>query len=206
MRISAVVTTNIAGKESIVKDRAIIISFAVSLLAVISGTLIYIFAESLIFDEILNIFTRFSTDFTAKTKTEIFSGIILSHIPYVFLVAIFGMTSIGVYLVSVVSFIKISGISIVNAYLYSSFGLKGIEYAALVFLPAKFILIFSVIYLMHTAMNNSIYINRLTKGERVQENSGISYLIKVIAAVILLIIASITEGVLATSFSSLFEF
>ncbi len=206
MKISAVISSDIIKREGIFKDKTLFINFLVLAFALVSGTVLYLSFENYLTGEIWEAFTGFSVDFSSKSKIEVFSGLLLSHIPYIILMIVFGTSSVGFIFSSATSFIKTAGLGIITAYLYSCFGLKGLEYSMLVFLPGKFIMLFSILFMMNTCMNNSLYISKLVKGECNKENSSNLFAVKFATAVILFILSSLTDCLLAVSFSSLFSF
>ncbi len=206
MKISAVIYPDIIKKDRLAKDKFLLLSFTVVALALVAGTVLYVFTEDYLTGEIWDTFTKFFVDFTSKTKIEVFSGMILAHLPYIMLMIIFGTSSVGYGFIVGLSFVKATGLGVLSAYLYSSFGLKGIEYALLVFFPGKFVLILSMLFLMHFCLNNSLYVCKLTKGECRAENNSTIYAVKVITAILLLVLSSLVDGFLAVSFSSLFSF
>ncbi len=206
MNIRAFVSSDIIQREGIFKDKVNMLNFTVIALALISGTVLYALTDGSYSNEIWDFFKAFSFDFSSKSKVEVFSGIIISHLPYIILMIIFGSSSIGYNFIALISFVKVAGIGMLSTYLYSSFGLKGIEYAVLIFFPGKFIMIFSILFLMHSCINNSLHIRKLTRGEYGTEKSNNIYTVKVASAVLLFLISSFIDCILSVSFSSLFVF
>lgn len=206
MKINAVISSDIIKRNGFFKDKIQIFCFLVLSSALITGTILYVLSEEYLTEDMFRYFTGFYLDFSSKTTLEVFSGIILSHLPYVLLMIVFGTSSVGCYFVAAISFIKASGMGLISAYLYSSFGLKGIEYALLIFFPGKFLMIFSILFIMHSGINNALYVKGLTKGEYRAEKSSNLYAVKAVTAVLLFILSSLVDCFLAVSFSSLFVF
>lgn len=206
MRISAVFSSDIINKERFIKDKILLFSFVVIAAGIISGIILFVFANNLFGNEISDMFSDYFTDLSDKTKIEIFTGMLVSSLPYVILMILFGTSAYGTAVIAIISFIKVIGLGILSSFLYSSYALKGIEYSFLVFFPGKFILILSVLFMMNTCINNSLEINRVLKGERKAENSSLNYSVKVITAVIMFIISSAIDCLMTVSFSSLFSF
>ncbi len=206
MKINAIITSDIIKKDGIFKDRILLINSLVITFGIITGTLFYTISEDYLAGEIWESFVKFNIDFTAKTKTEVLSGLIMGHLPYVFMMILFGTSAVGIYFIAPLAFIKSSGLGLIVAYLYSSFGLKGVEYALIIFLPGKFFVILSMLLLMHTSINYSAHIRGLIRGDSVKENSSTLYMFKVLTAVLMFILSAFVECFLIISFSSLFSF
>ncbi|MBE6774743.1 MAG: hypothetical protein E7543_00960 [Ruminococcaceae bacterium] len=206
MKINAVISTDIIKKEKITENKISIINFSVLASAIVCGTLLYVFLKDYFADGIFKSFTSFFSDFSNKTNLEIISGIALSHLPYILLMMILGTSACGCAIIVIISFIKVAGLGILAAYFYSSFALKGIEYALLVFFPGKFVLILSVLFMMHFCTNNSLNIKSLIKGECRAENMDSLYNLKSVIAILLFILSSAIDGFTVVSFSSLFAF
>ena len=75
---------------------------------------------------------------------------LVSSLPYVILMILFGTSAYGTAVIAIISFIKVIGLGILSSFLYSSYALKGIEYSFLVFFPGKFTFILSVLFMMNT--------------------------------------------------------
>ncbi len=206
MKISAIISKDIIKTSDAMKDRLNIKVFSVIALALLSGTLLYILSENHLIEEMRDSFTNFYGQFTSKSKTEVFTGILLAHLPYVVLMIILGSSTVGYLLIPLLSYIKITGIGVLNSYLYSAFGLKGLEYSLLIFFPGKFLMLFSVIFLMQCCIDNSVSVKNIIKGESRVKKNGTYYLIRITVAVLLLALSALIDCILAVSFSSLFSF
>lgn len=206
MKVHTIISSDILKKDSIIKDKIYLISFSIIAVSFIFGTALYITAENSLTEEIFSCFTEFYSDFSHKTKLEVFSGILLSHLPYIMLVIILGTSAYGYGIIWIFSFIKASGLGILAAYFYTTFALEGIEYALLVFFPGKFFLILSMLFTMKCSADNSLYISRLIKGECRTENSSTLYSLKMVTAVLLFVLSSAIDCFTVVSFSSLFSF
>ena len=206
MKIRAVISTDIIKSGGFIKHKLQLLNPALLALALVSGTVLYVVSRDYLTGEIWECFTGFFLDFSSKTKLEVFSGMLLSHLPYLVLTIVFGTCSMGYILVITAAFVKIMGIGMIATYLYSSFGLQGIEYALLIFFPGKFLMIFSMLYLMDICTTNSLYIKSLTKGESIIKNSSNLYTVRTVTAVIVFTFSLLIDCFLAVSFSSLFSF
>ncbi len=206
MKISAVISKDIIKRSDIARNKLNFTVFIVIALALLSGTVLFVLSDKSLTEEISNSFFGFYSDFSSKSKAEIFTGILSAHIPYVILMIIFGKSSVGYTVIPVLSFTKIIGIGFLNTYLYSAFGLKGVEYSLLVFIPGKFLMLFSVIFLMQCCMENSLNMKNIVKGESRTENISGFYGARITVAVIILTLSSLIDCILTVSFSSLFSF
>ncbi len=206
MKISAVISKDIIKRSGMAKNKLNLTVFLVIALALLSGTVLFIISEKNLSKEIGDSFISFYSDFSSKTNGEIFTGMLSSHLPYVILMIILGKSSVGYAVIPVLSFTKIIGISFLNTYLYSVFGLKGVEYSLLIFIPGKFLMIFSVIFLMQCCMENSLNIKNILKGESRLENNSYFYWVRITVAVMILTLSSLVDCILTVSFSSLFSF
>ncbi len=206
MKINAVISPYIIKRSSEEKDRVQLINFAVIASALVFGTVAFIFGEDYLSEDMLKSFREFFLHFTQSTSLEIFTGLLLAHIPYIILMIVFGNSAYGLSFIIILSFIKITGLSMLNALIYSEYGLKGIEYALLVFFPGKFILILSVLIMMNFCIYNSMHVKGALKGEWKNKDSGTLYITKAVTAVLLFILSSVIDCFFTASFSSLFSF
>lgn len=206
MKISAVISKGAIKSEDSFRGRINIIVFLVVASAIISGTVLYILSENYLSDGIKESFNSFYSEFACGTKTEVFTGLFLSNLPFVVFAVILGSSSTGYLIIPIIGFIKIIGLGVVNTYLYSSFGLKGLEYSLLIFTPGKFLLIFSVIFLMQSCIDNSIKIKSVLKGESKTESYRTYYTVRIVFAAVMMLLSSLIDCILAVSFSKLFSF
>ncbi len=206
MKINTTISSEIIGKKMYLKNKTHIFCFIIIASAIITGTLSYINFEESFIDEIQRSFEVFSVEFISKTKFEIFSGVLLSHLPYIILMIVFGTSVFGSIFAVALSFIKGTGLGMLGAYIYSSFGLKGIEYAILVFFPGKFLLLLSMLFLLNFAVTESLYLNKLTKGEWQVEKDNMLYIMKITVSFIFIIFSALIDCFLVSAFSSLFTF
>ncbi len=208
MKISAVISPKMIKhkKRYVIYDKISLINFLILTTGLLSGVLIFVAAEEYLIGEIYENFIRFSTDFSSKTSLEILSGNIISHIPYIALLVIFGLSIYGTIPILLISLIKTMGLGLVSAYIYSTYSLKGIEYSIMVFFPGKLILIFSILILMHICVSSSIRIRQSVAGELQTKYSLSEYLAKVSIGILLYLLSSLTDCLAVVCFSSLFNF
>lgn len=206
MKINAVISPRVSVEPNGPKNKIQLLSFAVIASSVIIGTLIFILSEDYISCDILSEFEGYFSSLENKNTLEVFTGFLLSHIPYIMLMIVLGTCTYGTAFILILSFLKISGLSFLNAVIYSTFGLKGIEYSLLVSHPGKFVLLLSVLLMTEFCIENSQKINSRLKGESKKQDSNNLYALKVAAAVLLFIFSSLVDCFFTVSFSSLFSF
>lgn len=134
-------------KSALLNDRGLLFSFIAILFGLIFGTVLTVFFENGIKNEILSLFVSFNTEIADKSKMELFSGIILSGLLYFGAMFISGGNIFGKELSLIITAVKASGITAVIAFLYSQYALKGLEYCLLIFLPGKLIFMFGMLFM-----------------------------------------------------------
>lgn len=187
-------------------DKTAIISAAAIAFGIITGAMIYSVSNNTVFNEICDYFLSYATDFTHKNKPEIFSGIIISYVPYIIAMFILGTSIVGAVGTIALSTVKSMGIGLLFTYIYDAFSLKGIEYCLLILLPGKFILIFAMILLTQSCCMNSLAIRKSLSNF---ENGAVplqKYLLRSVVILLLFVLSSLADFLMLTSFSSLFDF
>ena len=185
------------------KDNRLLLSFLSIASGLVFGTVSYIFSSCLIKNELYKLFVDFSIIFSDKTYLEIFSGFALSGLAYFFLMFIVGGSIFGKLLCSFITFIKAVGISLVTTYLYCDYGLKGFEYALLVFFPGKIILLFAMLFMTKTCIESSILLTNVSEMNSVKIKN---YCLKMIVVFIFLLISWMVDLLYIVVFSGLFSF
>ena len=206
MKINTVISPRVSVEPTGPKNKIQLLSFASIASSVIIGTLIFILSEDYISSDILSEFEGYFSSLENKNTLEVFTGFLLSHIPYIMLMIVLSTCTYGTAFILILSFLKVSGLSILNAVIYSTFGLKGIEYSLLVSHPGKFVLLLSVLLMTEFCIENSQKINSRLKGESKQQDSNNLYALKIAVAVLLFIFSSLVDCFFTVSFSSLFSF
>ncbi len=208
MKISAVISPKIIKNSSkqMKYDKITLINFSVLAIGLALGVFVYISAKEYLTGEIWDYFINFTTDFSSKTSIEILSGILLSHLPYLLFMIILGTSIYGVIPAIIISVIKTMGLGLVISHIYSTYSLKGIEYTFMVFFPGKFVLLFSMMILMHVCINSSRKIQILSAGESQIKYSLTEYLTKVSFGALLMLFSSVIDCLAIVCFSSLFSF
>ena len=204
MKINAVIS-----KPSLNVDYAnktAIISAGIIVLGIISGTIIFILSDKTIGNELFDYFISYTTDFSNKNKPEVFSGLILSNIPYFIVTVILGVSIVGVYFVPLITFIKSVGIGMLITYIYQAFSLKGIEYCLLILFPGKFILIFAMILLTQNSLITSNNIRLSVNASKDRAVDINKYMLRTVFIVFIIMLSATVDFVTVISFSSLFVF
>ena len=207
MKVSAVITANKFRTDTVKNNPSgIIIVFLSVALGLICGCIVYAAADGSLFSPLGEYFISFATDFSNKNKPEIFSGLIVSDIPYFLAMLILGLSALGAAPALLLSFLKSAGIGAVATYLYSAYSLEGIEYCLLVLFPSNAVMLFAMLVFTHSCYITSVKINRQIRNKDEADvelqkyfvRSGLIYCVFVIAAVI--------RFLTIISFTSLFSF
>lgn len=205
MKINAVIAPKrIRLKNTeLLQNKSTIITFLLLVVAVVAGVLFYSLFNELLNENLCASFTAFSELVAEKSKPEIFSGLLLSIFIYLLLVFLFSTSVIGAPFIYILSFLKLMGLGAVVAYIYSAFGLKGIEYCLLVLLPGKFFLILAIMILTDSAVH-------LSRSIRLKDSDNvIEYKIIFARFILVFIIATLSvliDYATCIFFSSLFDF
>lgn len=193
-------------KNALLNDRGLLFSFLSILTGLIFGSVLTVFPDNGIKDEILSLFVSFNTEITDKSKIEIFSGIILSGLVYFGIMFFLGGNVFGKELSLIVTAIKASGITAVIAFLYSHYALKGLEYCLLVFLPGKIIFIFAMLFITKSCFDFS---KKLRHGA--SESADIKavtklYSLKAVFSLLIFMLSWIIDFLTLIIFTGLFDF
>ena len=207
MKVSAIITNP---SRDIVKtinvNRSTIQSASIIILGIICGVLLYVFNTETLSGDLFEYFISFTTDFSYKSKPEIFSGLMLSDLIYLIAMVIFGTCAVGTSAVICLSLINSMGIGMLTAYIYDSFALEGIEYCLIVLLPGKFLLILAMILLTQNCVITSklIWESANNKADRVVDFR--KYIMRILIITIIFFLSTLVDFITVTAFSSLFEF
>ena len=207
MRIGAVISAE-KFKLSPVKlnNPSAVISFLIIATGLVFGSLFYTFEGSLLKDELWNFFVSFSSDFSNKNKSEVLSGLLISNLPYICLMTVFGTCAVGTPAVLLLSFLKSAGLGALSSYIYGAYAVKGIEYCLLVFFPGKIIMLFAMLLLTQSCYNLSKDIFSSLKQEGIKKVNIEKYFLRTVLISVIFVISSLIEFLCVTSFSSLFSF
>lgn len=208
MKVNAVFLkpTKIKSEENFI-GTPLILSVIAVFAGLISGTLIYCFMKDSLSSEVLRLFISFFYDFSSKTKAEILSGLIVTVLPYIFLMFVFGLDLIGAPLSLIFTFFKSLAPTLLFSFLYREYGLKGAEYVFLVLAAGEMLSLFGILLVCSSSYRMSRELQALyngTKGEFPQEIR--SFLLKFSVGTGVIILGRIVTFMTITSFSSLFEF
>lgn len=184
------------------KNKNLILAFFSVLFGLILGIVAYIVSTNSEINKVFELFAVFNTDFSDKNNLEIFSGFVISGLPYVISMFIVGGSIFGKVLCLIFTSVKTMGLSIITSYLYCNAGLKGLEYALLVFFPGKTILIFSMLFLTVITMQMSqeiIYEDKKALSQKIKV-----YIFKFSVTFILFLLSWIIDLFCHNLFSDLF--
>jgi uncharacterized membrane protein SpoIIM required for sporulation len=182
------------------------ISFAVIILGIITGTIIFWLSEDVVFKELYDYFISYTTDFSDKNKPEIISGLILSNIPYYIFMLILGTSVVGIPGAICLTFVRSMGMGFIVTYIYDKFALKGIEFSLLVFLPGKFIMILAMILLTQSCLITSQTIRKSLVKHEDRVVPFHKFILRSLIIILLFMSASIMDFLTLNCFSTLFDF
>ncbi len=207
MKIGAVISAEKLKFSPVkINNPSALVSFSVIASGLVFGCLFYTFEGSLLKNELWNFFVSFSSDFSNKNKPEILSGLLISNMPYVCLMTVFGTCAVGTPAVFLLSFLKSAGLGALSSYIYSSYALEGIEYCLLIFFPGKIILLFAMLLLTQSCYTLSRDIFSALKQEGIKKVNMEKYFLRTVLITAIFSFSALIEFLCLTSFSSLFSF
>lgn len=192
--------------QSDFKRRTLILSVLSIALGITFGTIMFIFNDKYISNELLKFFIDFETDFSGKSFFEIFFGFLAVNLVYIILLVVFGSSAIGEIPIVLLTFIKSLGIGSLTSYLFGEYGIRGLEYYLLVFLPGKVVLIFAMVLLLQNSLLSSHQIRQTVKGIINDKIDIKLYLLRTALIILIFILASIVDASAIKLFSPLFSF
>lgn len=186
------------------------VSTVISCIPIVAGLLMgcifsYLF-ENQTGEKILSAFIDFATNHSNKSSAEIFSGIVLSLIPYFILMYFLGMSPRGKAAIFILTFLKSLGLSVVVTNIYFTYELKGIEYCLLVFFPGKIFLLFSMLLLTENCYATSKLIQQTIKNKNETKVDLLKYDFRNVFIAVIMLLSCVIEFVLIKAFSTLFVF
>ena len=207
MKINAVITARrIKMPENKFYNISAFISAIPIGMGIIFGCVVYLLFGEQIKGELWDFFISFTTEFIGKTKTEILTGLILSNVPYLLFMYLFGTNLRGTYLTFTLSFFKSFGLGLLSSYIFSTYALKGIEYCLLIFFPGKVLMIFSMLLLTDNCYNASLKLSDKVKEKNDSHIDLIRYDLRTIFISVLVVLSCVVDFVMIICFSTLFDF
>ena len=207
MKVSAVIRNPSRDLfNTINKNKSSVQSTAIIVLGIIFGVLLYVFNSESLTEDLFEYFISFTTDFSHKSKPEIFSGLLLPDLIYLIIMMILGTCVFGTPAVICFSLVNSMGLGMLMTYINDNFALKGIEYCVMIFLPGKFLLVLAMILLTQNSVVTSISIREsaCSKSDRVVDFK--KYTLRGIVVLAIILLSSLIDFLTITSFSSLFKF
>lgn len=189
-----------------VSDKSLLTAFFSVLSGLMSGSLVYAFDIFNNDNPIGEIFISFNTDFIGKTDIEVFSGITVSVLIYFMILFISGSSIFGRTMCIVTTLLKFAGIGALISHLYSSYGLKGLEYVLLIFFPGKLFLIFAAVLMTKCSFDMSNTVKN-GSGEKGSTASVMKlYYLKSLVFLSVFILSAAVDFFTIKIFSGLFDF
>lgn len=207
MKVSAVINANkLKNKKIDYKQPGMIVVFVCLTLGIVCGCIVYTVADNNLFSPLGKYFLSFATDFSNKNKPEIFSGLIISDLPYFIAMLVFGLSALGYIPVLLISFFKCAGIGAVATYLYTTYSLEGIEYCILILFPSYAVMVLAIMMLTHSCYVTGMKINKLIRNKDESDIELQKYFLRSGLIYCIFVVASVIRFVTIISFSSLFSF
>ncbi len=208
MKVNAVFLRSTKNKsEARVINMPLILSVIASFSGLLSGALIYCFMKDNLSGDIMRMFISFFYDFSSKTNAEVLSGLVVTALPYIFLMFVFGLDLIGAPLSLVFTYFKSLAPTVLFSFLYREYGLKGAEYVFLVLAAGEMISLFGVLLVCSAAFRMSSQLREYYKngkGEFPQEIR--SFLLKFAVGTAVIISSRFVSFLTVTGFKDLFVF
>lgn len=208
MKVSAVIVNPQKKKHlNNITNMPLILSILAILLGFILGTMLYCMFRETLYSDVFSIFISFFTDFTKKSSFEILSGLIISELPYIFLMLLLSFSVIGYPFTLLLTFIKTLAPTLLYSHLYSEYGLKGAEYVFLVLLLGEIVCTFGVLLMTQSCFNLSKFLSenvKTTRGESAEEIR--SFTLKFAVSTLIILTSNAITLLTVSCFSSLFIF
>lgn len=205
MKINAVFTKPKLLKNKAHFESSIVYSVSVILLAFIFGTVICVLDNNFVSANLFETFTNFITNFSNNSFLEVLLSNLFTEIIYMTTIFLLGTSFIGKIPVYIVTFIKMSGISVFVTYLFSSYGISGLEYFIIIMLPSTIVQIFYVLILNERCSLLSSKIKKKLFDDAENNLDIKNYAIETAFVFVLIVISSVLKSVCIKLFSSLFE-
>ncbi len=173
----------------------------------ISGTLLYCFIKESLYNDIFSLFISFFSDYTQKSSLEILSGLIVSELPYIFMMLIFSFSAIGYPFCFILTYIKSLAPTLLFSHLYFEYGLKGAEYVFLVFLIGEIINLFGVLLMTQSSYTLSRFLAENIKSARGESTAEIKdFALKFSVSTVIILLSNVITLLTVSIFSDLFVF
>ena len=173
MKVSTVfIKTKRKKSKSNFPDAPLILSAATILTGLISGTLIYCFMKETLTANVLKLFFSFFYDFSSKSNSEALSGLLISAVPYIFIMLVLALDLIGAPLSLLFTYFKTLAPTLLFSFMYREYGIKGAEYVFLILAAGEIVLLFGVLLICSSTyrMSRSLFnFHKGIKGEYPQK-------------------------------------
>lgn len=203
MKINAVISPKRAIKNNIRFDLNILKISAFISFSVLCGVAVYICFREAIYEDVDEYFILFTDFMKNKSKSEIFTDLLISVIPYFLIMILLSTSVLGEVLLYIVTLFKTLGLGVLVTHIYYTYELKGIEYCFLIFHPSKLLYLFAIILLI----NNCCFTVKSVKSVNAVAKMNYSEIIyRHIIVLVLLVTSVIIQIVLTSVFSGFFDF
>lgn len=208
MKVSAVIVNSSKKSRKIPELKpSLILSFLAVFSGFVSGTLLYCFLKESLYNDVFSIFISFFSDYTQKSSPEILSGLIVSELPYIFMMLIFSFSAIGYPFCFIMTFVKSLAPTVLFSHLYCEYGLKGAEYVFLVLIAGEIISLFGVLLMTQSSFTLSRFFADNIKNAKGESTAEIkAFLLKFFVSTAIILLSNIITLLTVSLFSDLFVF
>lgn len=208
MKIEAVINRESLLKKSRVATKIpfeLFLSFIIMLLGITTGVILCSLGSFSFSGKAAQFILNFASDFSNKTFFEVFSGMMLTFVPYCFFVFVFALGVLGSFPILAANFIQAFILSCTVTQIIKSNALRGLEYFLLMMLAGKTIFLFSMLLMSETAIKSTHQIKGIVQKESGEKfNTGL-FLKKIGFIILLFVLSAFVECCCVKIFSSLFE-
>lgn len=204
---SKIKRTNV--KEFLIKNKLLVFLSIFLLFGIFFGAVLMKLADENVIKFVNALFLSDFKKRLSKPLLEVFIASISSTFIFVLISFFMGLSMWGFILAPVIPFVRGICIGLCEGYLYSAYGLKGICFHSLIFLPGIFISSIAVLLMTREAMkiSNCFSSAIFSKGSASPISTSIKlYVIRSGCITIIILISSVIDLVSSLLFSKFFSF
>ncbi len=203
MKVNAVFLSENKFKKNLNDTNSLYFVTGILTVSVFLSILFYVFFSEQIDSVIGDEFIKYFNMLKSKSKPVSFADLLLPYLFFHMVVILSSTSIIGDVVITILSCLRISGLTILVLHIYSTYRLIGIEYAFLILFPGKLFYILSVILIMKTGYHTVNSIKRKDKDRAYGINENIA---RYVFSVIIMLLSVVIDYVTVSSFADLFSF
>lgn len=205
--VKKVSRTNV--KDFLIENRLLIFLSIMLLIGIFFGSMLINFSDDQLIKFINTLFLSDFKERLSKPLLDVFIASMSSTFIFVLMAFFMGLSVWGVILAPIIPFIRGICVGLCEAYLYTTFGLKGVCFHFLVFLPGIFISSIAVLLITREAIkiSNCFYLSLQNSNKISSLSNNIKlYLIHSGSITIIIFISSVIDLLSNVLFSKFFYF